>query len=99
MSLANEDGNSKLVEVAFLDWNQIVNLSTAGKGCQNLDRWSDRVSILFRFCMYNELSFSLLMAPVEKYMRRAYLVNHIIYGRLFTRAISFRPENIEYNFI
>ena len=24
MSLACEDGNSKLVEVAFLDWNQIV---------------------------------------------------------------------------
>ena len=32
------------------------------------------------------------MAPVEKYMRRAYLVNHIIFGKLFTRAISFRPE-------
>ena len=24
VSLACEDGNSKLVEVAFLDWNQIV---------------------------------------------------------------------------
>ena len=30
------------------------------------------------------------MALVEKYMR--YLVNHIIYGKFFTRAISFRPE-------
>ena len=39
--------------------------------------------------MYNELSFSLLNGTCEKYMRRAYLVNHIIYGKLFTKAISF----------
>ena len=29
----------------------LCNLSTAGKGRQTLDRWSDRDNILFRFCM------------------------------------------------
>ena len=79
---------------AFLDWNHIVNLSTAGKSCQNLDRRSDRVNILFRFYMYKEpnFPFPFLMAPMKKYIRWAYLVNHIICGNSITTAISFRPE-------
>ena len=52
----------------------------------------------FDFACTTNFPFPFLMAPVEKYMRWAYLVNHIIYGKLFTRAISFRPENIEYTF-
>ena len=76
---------------AFLDWK--LNLSTAGKGCQSFDRRSDRVNILFRFCMYNEpnFPFPFLMAAMKKYIRWAYLVNQIC-GNLFTTAIPFRPE-------
>ena len=35
------------------------------------------------------------MAPVEKYIRWTCLDNHIIYGKFFTRAISFQPETCE----
>ena len=52
----------------------------------------------FDFACTTNLPFPFIMAPVEKYMRWAYLVNHIIYGKFFTRAISFRSENIEYTF-
>ena len=48
--------------------------------------------IYFDFACTTNFPFPFLMASVEKYMRRAYLVNQIIYGKLFTRAISFRPE-------
>ena len=48
--------SEELFQIGFEQFN----LSTAGKGCQNLDRWSDMVNNLFRFCMYNEFSFSFL---------------------------------------
>ena len=49
------------------------------------------VNNLFRFCMYNELSFSFLNGTCGE-IHEISLVNHIIYEKLFTRAISFRPE-------
>ena len=48
------------VVIVFWVRKWLCNLSSAGKGRQTLDRWSDRDNILFRFCMYSDFFFSLL---------------------------------------
>ena len=113
MSLACEDGNSKLVEVysatysiqflkamksfSRLKSNSLTFLQLV-KAVKTLTGGATGPVFYFDFACTTNFPFPFLMAPVEKYMRRAYLVNHIIYGKLFIRAISFRPENIEYTF-
>ena len=74
-----------------LDSNSLTFLQLV-KAVKTLTSGATGSIFYFDFACTTNFPFPFLMAPVEKYMRWAYLVNHIICGNSITTAISFRPE-------